>query len=117
MKGGRLIYAYSFTIPSPTVTVIQRETDAMTIASAKYNIQVPESDLLSYIFDAPFGDGQGAWPSTEPLLHSTEETEPCYTIDEIKNIVTHLGCGLHHLGAHGSRVCILLTLAYRTCST
>lgn len=76
----------------------------MAIVSAKYNIQIPETDVLSYIFDAPFGDGQGAWPFTEPLLHSTEESEPCYTIDEIKNRVTHLGCGLHHLGAQGTRV-------------
>lgn len=74
----------------------------MSVVSAKYNIPIPEKDFLSYLFDAPFGDK--GWPSPEPLLHSTVDSEPCYTIDEIKDKVRHIGCGLQQLGSQGSRI-------------
>lgn len=73
----------------------------MSVVSARYDIPILEKDFLSYLFDAPFGDK--GWPSTEPLLHSTVESEPYYTIDEIKDKVRHIGCGLQQLGSQGGQ--------------
>lgn len=66
-------------------------------------IPIPETDYLSYIFEGPY-DEKKAWPSTKPILVSTEASDPSYTIDDIKDFVRRLGCGLHHIGARGRRV-------------
>lgn len=76
----------------------------MAVISSDYNFPVPETDCLSYIFDAgPYKDTQ-AWPSNEPILLSTNEADSSYTFDEIKDLVKRVGCGLHHVGARGKRV-------------
>lgn len=66
-------------------------------------IPIPETNYLSYIFEGPYNEKK-AWPSTEPILVSTEEADPSYTIDNIKDFAKRLGCGLHHIGARGKRV-------------
>lgn len=66
-------------------------------------IPIPETDYLSYVFNGPY-DEKKAWPSTEPILVSTEESDPSYTINDIKDFVKRLGCGLHHIGARRKRV-------------
>ncbi|KAL4997379.1 AMP-binding enzyme [Aspergillus recurvatus] len=79
----------------------------MSIIRSKYSVSVPPTDLLSYIFDAPYKD-EGAWPSSEPILQlSKESLNGCvYSVDQIKSLVKRLGNGLHHVGARGKRVMI-----------
>lgn len=74
----------------------------MTVISSKYSIPIPEIDLLSYLFDKPYENI--GWPSTEPLLLSTEENQPSYSIEEIKDKTKRIGHGLHSLGAQGKRI-------------
>lgn len=80
-----------------------QNTDTMADITSGPIIPIPETDYLSYIFEGPY-DEKKAWPSTEPILVSTEEIDPSYTIDDIKDFVKRLGCGLHHIGARGKRV-------------
>lgn len=77
-------------------------TNIMTVIPSKYSIPIPEVDLLSYLFDAPYKDI--GWSSTEPLLLSSEESQPSYSIEEIKDKIKHLGHSLHSLGVQGKRI-------------
>ncbi|KAL4929880.1 uncharacterized protein BDV17DRAFT_51389 [Aspergillus undulatus] len=78
-----------------------------SIIKSKHTIAAPETNLLSYIFDAPYNDA-GAWPATEPILVPANAASDCpgYTIDEIKSLVKRLGNGLHTIGARGKRVMV-----------
>ncbi|KAL4745423.1 hypothetical protein BDW72DRAFT_211451 [Aspergillus terricola var. indicus] len=81
----------------------------MSVVGSQYSVTVPPTDLLSYIFGPPYKD-EGAWPSSEPILQSSEESlggrAYGYSIDQIKSLVKRLGNGLHHLGAQGKCVMI-----------
>lgn len=81
----------------------KKNTNTMADITSGPTIPIPETDYLSYIFEGPY-DEKKAWPSTKPILVSTEASDPSYTIDDIKDFVKRLGCGLHHIGARGRRV-------------
>ncbi|KAL4942720.1 hypothetical protein BDV06DRAFT_235244 [Aspergillus oleicola] len=77
----------------------------MTIFKAKYTVDPPATNLLSYLFSSPY-KAEGAWPTTEPLLVSTNPTDSRYTINEIKSFVKRIGHGLAALGVRGKKVII-----------
>ncbi|GKZ33151.1 hypothetical protein AbraIFM66950_002935 [Aspergillus brasiliensis] len=78
----------------------------MALIRSRYSANPPPTDLLSYLLDSPYRD-EGAWPSSEPLLESVAKSDRSgYSIDQIKDIVKRVGCGLHQLGAVGKRVMV-----------
>ncbi|CEL06997.1 hypothetical protein ASPCAL10164 [Aspergillus calidoustus] len=78
----------------------------MASIKSKYVIDPPTTDLLSYLFDAPY-NAHGGWPDKEPLLVSASNPNfSGYTIEEIKSIVKALGCGLNLLGTRGKRIMV-----------
>jgi hypothetical protein len=78
----------------------------MASIKSKYTVDPPSTNILSYIFDAPYND-HGGWPDTEPLLlWATTPNFPGYTISEIKSIVRRLGYGLNKLGTQGKRIMV-----------
>ncbi|GKZ26833.1 hypothetical protein AbraIFM66951_003574 [Aspergillus brasiliensis] len=78
----------------------------MAVIRSRYSVDAPPTDLLSYLFGSPYKD-EGAWPSSEALLEAAGKSDRSgYSIDQIKNIVKRVGCGLHQLGARGNRVMV-----------
>ncbi|KAL4947409.1 hypothetical protein BDW69DRAFT_178445 [Aspergillus filifer] len=76
----------------------------MAIFKPKYAVDAPATNLLTYLFSAPFKE-EGAWPAAESLLVSSNG-QPKYTIEEIKSLVKRLGHSLYQLGACGRKVII-----------
>jgi acyl-coenzyme A synthetase/AMP-(fatty) acid ligase len=78
----------------------------MALIKSKYTVDPPATNLLSYLFDAPYND-HGGWPETEPLLLSAKDPNFLgYTIKEIESIVKRLGCGLNKLGTQEKRIMV-----------
>ncbi|KAL3461675.1 acetyl-CoA synthetase-like protein [Aspergillus heterothallicus] len=78
----------------------------MAMINSKYTVDPPLTNLLSYLFDAPYNVDSG-WPETEQLLLSARDLNfPGYTITEIESLVRRLGCGLNHLGCSGKPVMV-----------
>lgn len=78
----------------------------MSLVRSRYSVDAPQTDLLSYLFDSPYKDA-GSWPPSEPLLESAANCDRLgYSVDQIKNVVKRVGCGLNRLGASGKRVMV-----------
>lgn len=47
----------------------------MAVITSGPTVPIPDIDYLSYIFDAPYEETK-SWPPTEPILLSTQESDP-----------------------------------------
>lgn len=78
----------------------------MAIISSRFHIPVPETDLLTYLFDSPLQNDPPIVPN-EPLVLSTEEGDPPgYSIEQLKYLVKCFASGLTKRGCEGKTVLI-----------
>lgn len=79
----------------------------MAVFRPQVNFPVPETDLLSYVFDSPYPHKAESWQSSDPLLQSAHGPDYTgYTLEQIKDVAKLVGCGLHRLGTQGKHVAL-----------
>ncbi|OGM50649.1 hypothetical protein ABOM_000777 [Aspergillus bombycis] len=82
----------------------------MSTVTSRFNIPVPSTDLLTYIFDTPWSPTHG-WPANEPLvLNAKGPDAPSCTFNELKHLVKCFACGFQQRARPGARVVIYGTL-------
>jgi 4-coumarate--CoA ligase len=82
----------------------------MAVISSRFNISVPSTDILTYIFDSPWNATQG-YTDDEPLILSARGIDqPSCTFNKLKHLVKCFACGFKTLASSNPRVVIYGTL-------
>jgi 4-coumarate--CoA ligase len=82
----------------------------MAVISSRFNISVPSTDILTYIFDSPWDSTQG-YPDDEPIILSARGVDqPSCTFNELKHLVKCFACGFKTLAPSNPRVVLYGTL-------
>ncbi|PYI28862.1 AMP-binding enzyme [Aspergillus indologenus CBS 114.80] len=83
-----------------------------TTITSRFNVPVPSTDLLTYIFDSPWDERTPSWTDDQPLVVSAgDDDAPSCSFDKLKLLVKCFACGLSQRARPGARVVIYGTLS------
>ncbi|CAG8226572.1 unnamed protein product [Penicillium salamii] len=78
----------------------------MAAVESRFNIPVPSTDILSYLFDSPWSQTQG-YPENESLVLCAKGPEKsAYSLDQLRYLVKCFSCGFHSRAPAPARVVI-----------